>query len=185
MPAKNSTTKAAASKTTKSAPPLKKVTAGGRQTLSGSGVVHQGRQSPRNGNGDSAKPGNGNTTTSSPKSARTSNLDLAPTSSPPPDWWKGAAMASQMSERDRRRMSAAAHAMGDNYHSLGEFLYRPDLGVGDDADRPTGPRSKVPDSRLYQGPVASAAFDQGAPGQGGKKTAVKSTAKSATKTRSR
>lgn len=54
-----------------------------------------------------------------------------------------------MSERDRKKMSAAAHAMGDNFHSMGDFLYRP---VGTDADRPSGPRSKLPDQRLYQSP---------------------------------
>ena len=45
-------------------------------------------------------------------------------------------------------MSATAHAMGENFHAVGDFLYRPDLAP--DADRPVGKPSKVVDERLYK-----------------------------------
>jgi hypothetical protein len=106
-------------------------------TPSRRGVVDRGRLEPRS---NGASNGTGN---------RPTNRDLAATSSTPQgDWWRDAGDVSRISERDRKRMSAAAHAMGEQYHSLADSLYRPDLAS--DADRPTG-RTRVPDERLYPG----------------------------------
>jgi hypothetical protein len=82
----------------------------------------------------------------------------------PRDW---DSVTSSLSDRDRKRMSAAAHSMGDNFHAMGDFLFRPDLGA--DPERGTGPRNTLPDQRLYQG---------AGNGKSNGKTAKKSTARS-------
>ncbi len=62
-----------------------------------------------------------------PRKAENTNRNNTPTQNSGANgrWWEDIGDASQVSDRDRRRMAAAAHAMGDNYHSLGDRLYQP------------------------------------------------------------
>jgi hypothetical protein len=131
---------------------------------SGRGLVNLGRAGP--------KASNGNGSSNPRPTPQPTNRQLAPTSSTPEGrWWEDVGDASRISERDRKRMSAAAHSMGSQLHSLGEFLYRPD--VAPDADRPVG-RGQGNGTRAAK-PTASA-------GRNGNTT---KTAKSTTKARTR
>jgi hypothetical protein len=114
------------------------------------GVVDPGRTGARSRstsrNGDNN--GSGNSTPST-----TSSRQPAPRNNPPSrDWWPpDIGDASRISERDRKRMSSTAHSMGENFHAMGDFLYRPDLAP--DADRPVGKPSKRPQREAVSVPT--------------------------------
>jgi len=84
--------------------------------------------------------------TPSPAPSRISNgANSRESNTPTSDWWRDAGDPTGLSERDRKRMSAAAHAMGEQYHSLADSLYRP--------EEPTGKAvaAKVPTARNNNG----------------------------------
>ena len=108
--------------TTRKTPIQNSRTTGKPSTPSGSGTVHPGRTGPRNGSKVSGQ-------------TRTSN-----TSNPSKQWWDNVNSGDNRTS-DRMAMSAGLHRLADE-------LFRPDLAP--DADRPTGPRSRLPDQRLYE-----------------------------------
>ena len=126
--------------------PIKNRAVTGKATTpSGNGVVNMGRLAPKK-----ASDGNNAKSNSARPTGRATNRDVASISSTPQgNWYENMGDAShRMSERDRKRMSAAAHTMGENFHAMGDFLVPPDLGT--DPDRPSGRTSKLADQRLYQ-----------------------------------
>ncbi len=63
-------------------------------------------------------------------------------------------------------------------HQLADTLYHP---VAADADRPTGPRSRLPDERLYAKEASRFNGGRGNENTAKKSTATRSTAKSTTR----
>jgi hypothetical protein len=108
----------------------------GTRTTSGKGVINQGRQSPRNGNGSartSSSNGDNNNDT------RASTARASTRSNPPKQWWD----AKQYSETHPAQISAGLHSLADS-------IWSPHLGP--DPENPRGRRSNpVVDERLYQG----------------------------------
>lgn len=98
--------------------------------------MNRGRTDPRNVEPNSARSTGG---------TNSNELQAWNSRTTPRDW---ESVTSSLSERNRKKMAAAAHSMGDNFHGLGDFLFRPDLGA--DPDRGTGKPNRLPDERLYQ-----------------------------------
>lgn len=112
-------------------PPVRNAATTGKPTTpSGQGVVNRGRLEA-----GAKQTSNGKSSTRTATTARPTNRDLDSTSSGDPggNWWES-------TDRHPAEISRDLHQLADS-------IFRP---VGADADRPTGPRSKVPDDRLYQ-----------------------------------